>query len=66
MKAFGLEILKIPDNVKLHCAKVFIELAKLMHAKIWLKWRIVYRNPKTAFLKIEEMRKNLDDCISYI
>ena len=32
MKAFGLEILKIPDNVKLHCAKVFIELAKLMHA----------------------------------
>lgn len=32
MKAFGLEILKIPDNVKLHCAKVFIELAKLVHA----------------------------------
>lgn len=66
MKALGLEILKIPDNIKLHCAKVFIEMAKLYHAQVWLKWRIVYRNPKTAFLKIHEMQQNLDDCQDYI
>ena len=66
MKELGFEILKIPENIKLHCAKVFVQLAKLYHAKVWLRWRIVHRDPKTAFLKIEEMQTNLEDCQNYI